>query len=70
MSTLQAVSAAVDLLQLLTTGFAEYQKVSDIISKRIAEGRTAWTLNEMNELTALMNVASTDASKAVDILPD
>lgn len=69
MNTLQAVSTAVDLLQLLTSGMAEYQKVSEIIGRRIAEGRSTWTTDEMLALDAAMIQARDAALASVEKLP-
>lgn len=69
-NALAIISAAVDLLQLANIGLSEWQKVSDIIGKRIAENRDAWTDAEKDMIQDAMEIARNAAIDSVENIQD
>lgn len=63
------LSNAVSLLQGIAAITESYDKVSDIIARRIADKRLDWTMAERQEIMDALNKARADAVAAVDKLP-
>lgn len=69
MEALILLSQAVTLVQGLAALTGAFDQVSEIISKRIAEGRKVWTEEEKKAIMDAVEAARADAVGEVDKLP-
>ena len=68
-ATATAIDLSIQLLLTLINSKANAQVVSDIVAKRITEGRKGWTPEELKIVSDMSDAARSEAVDAVNQLP-